>query len=82
MIQALLIMTAISILELAVIIFLVWLLIKKRQKKIVDHNSNIIEREQVEQQIKEKYKEKEKQLEEDIKKAKTASDFLDIIAGD
>jgi len=69
MIKVLLILISIAILELAVIIFLVWLLIRKREKQIVDYNETIVTREKAEQQIKDKYKEKEKQLEEDIKKA-------------
>lgn len=55
------------------------LLVSKRNRKIKEHNAKIIKREQVEKEIKEKYKGKEEKLDEDIKKAKTAKDFLDII---
>jgi uncharacterized protein YoxC len=82
MIQALIISISVTILELAIIILLVWLLIRKRQVKIKDYNKTIVTREKVEQQIKDKYKDKEEQLEKDIKKAKNARDYLDIIAGD
>lgn len=72
----------INVLQLIIIILLIIGLFKKRQARIAEDNKAVITREIAEQQIKDKYKDKEEQLNEDIKKAKNARDFLNIMASD
>jgi len=79
MIQALMIMIAVSILELAIIIFLISRLAKKREKMIIESNKAEVEKEIIINKIKSKTDEQIKELDDEAKKAKDFNDVKHII---
>jgi hypothetical protein len=74
MIQAFFILLIIAIIELGIIIFLVQILLKKRNNAIKDYNQRIISREKFEKDL----EKKEININEKIKNANNLDDILNI----
>lgn len=79
MLKAFLISLAINILLSGVIVLLIWLLVRKRQRRINDYNNDIIEREKILNNIENMTEKKKRSLDEAAKKANNFDDFKSII---
>jgi len=80
MIYYILISIFIILVESGVIAFLILLLLRKRQRAIQDYNKKITEREIMLNKIDKKSETKKKEVENEIKKAKTIDDFINIFS--
>jgi F0F1-type ATP synthase membrane subunit b/b' len=80
MIQYILISILIYVILVGVIVFLSYLLWNKNQKKIVETNNKIIEKEKIINEINKKSDNEIKEVENEIKNANSINDFVNIFS--